>query len=81
MFSAVWPALLLQTLLLIALTVVYLDDSIEKDVIVFYVSIPWRAQQVVVLGVLAWVVRSRSFGAENGASTPLQAPLSTKESA
>ncbi|KZV87128.1 hypothetical protein EXIGLDRAFT_724077 [Exidia glandulosa HHB12029] len=62
MFAVMWPVLLAQTLFRIVLLVLYLiafiSETGQGDA-AFYLSIPWRAQQIAVLGVLAWVLYTK----------------------
>lgn len=58
LFSAMWPVLLVQTVLLIVATAVYFSGG-DKDINAFYGLIPWRVQQLVVLG-YAEVARPRN---------------------
>ncbi|KZV91431.1 hypothetical protein EXIGLDRAFT_719378, partial [Exidia glandulosa HHB12029] len=73
MFRFVAPAMLVQVLLMIPPTAIYfVPPSTTEDiwVLILYSSIPWRVQQVVVLGLMTWTVRRRPL-VEGGAETPV----------
>ncbi|KZV86290.1 hypothetical protein EXIGLDRAFT_724901 [Exidia glandulosa HHB12029] len=73
MFKFVPAALMIQILLLVPPTIVYqvTDNDGELTLTLFYVSIPWRLQQLIVLGILAWILRTQPLIVD-GAERPLQ---------
>ncbi|KZV93028.1 hypothetical protein EXIGLDRAFT_57071 [Exidia glandulosa HHB12029] len=76
MFAIVWPMLLIQTLLLIVATVVYFAP-IDNDLSVYCAMIPWRVQQIAIVCVLAWVIRTRPLNVD-GTQSPASKQLTSQ---